>query len=188
MRNAPLAIVYWFAIIQYITRSLPSTVHLYQDTQPLKCEYNFVAQFTFWLGLLWAIYFTLPAASNTYIFLLCALQITITLGRLYEIHKSEQIFVNYDMFLIHWVGFFIALYMLNTRVRFLNIHQLLSTFIVGLLYLLVFYIYQRVNIKQDCQPERLFNILTKGGAADSIRLICVNIVVSLAINYLYLAR
>ena len=57
--NRILGIIYWIAVIQYITLSIKSTSFIYKyDFPDTDCPYDFLFQLTLWLGIAWAFYFS----------------------------------------------------------------------------------------------------------------------------------
>lgn len=162
--NPILALIYWSAIVQYITRHLPQTSGLYRGNHPdPKCPLLFIAQLSFWVGLGWAVYFSLSDPSSSFLFALTVFQMTVTFGRLYEIRKSGQVLLNYDTFLFHWVGLPLALYYFWHRGVYRPIPNLKLTIALILLYLVVYLGYGLGHKKLEtgnpkCQPEPFFSM------------------------------
>lgn len=151
--NALLSIAYWIAVVQYIYNSLVNSE---------KCRFLFLAQLTFWIGVGWAVYFSLPNPSPRILFALIVTQFVVTIGRVYEIRDMTYVKLNYDTLLFHWIGFIIAVHHLNNEKASPDTTLCAAIFTA---YIITFLGYSAFHKKElisepKCIPERFFNIYT----------------------------
>lgn len=151
--NALLSIAYWIAVVQYIYNSLVKSE---------KCRFLFLAQLTFWIGVGWAVYFSLPNPSPRILFALIVTQFVVTIGRVYEIKDMTYVPLNYDTLLFHWIGFIIAVHHLNKEKAIPNTALCAGIFTAYIMTFVTYSILYRKELISEprCIPERFFNIYT----------------------------
>ena len=187
MYKIALAIIYWMGVLQYISESFPNIINIYEKKIDIdkKCQYNFTVQLTFWIGVLFAIFFSIPKENNYFLFSIIILQLVVTLGRLFQVKERKKIYSNYSYILFHWTSFIIAIYFIFYKLKHLKLLNLLYTFLIPLFYLFVFYLYHIIYREENCEPEKYFNILTKQGIIHTCILCFLYIFISLIVDYVF---
>ena len=123
----------------------------------------------------WAYYFSSGRYStrhrNDLLFTLILLQFTVTAGKLYEIlfilkNKKNTIdliktslknsYLYIYSFVVHFVGLFVAIYLMRNNLKQVNSNNILHTCIVSILYFITFIVYQKIN--KNCYPESAFHL------------------------------
>ena len=167
-----LGIAYWAGITQYVYTSFTSS---------RKCGFIFIAQLTFWIGLGWALYFSLPNPDEQILFALIVTQFIVTLGRLYEIRDRNYETLRYDTVLFYWIGFIIATYYLTESNAIPNAQLCISLFVA---YAITFLSYSVIHKKElmnypKCVPEPSFNLYVKSDRYRIIILILLSFLIYL---------
>ena len=157
-----LKYIYYFSALQYIYTSYST----HKD-----CPFKFIAQLSFWICLGWAYYFSISSHRNDLLFTLILLQFTVTAGKLYEIlfifkNKKNTIdliktslknsYLYIYSFVVHFVGLFIAIYLMRNNLKQVNSNNILNTCVVSILYFIIFIVYQKIN--KICYPESTFHL------------------------------
>ena len=170
--NVFLSIAYWIAVVQYIYNSLVKSE---------KCRFMFLAQLTFWIGVGWAVYFSLPNPSPRILFALVVTQFVVTIGRLYEIKDKPYVPLRYDTLLFHWIGFIIAAYYLTEANPVPDAELYVYIFTAYILTFLTYSVIHKKEVTNDpkCVPERFFNLYIQSDRYRIITLILISFLIYL---------
>ena len=189
--NIPLAIIYFGGIVQYITTHLQITSKFYStNLSNINCHYNFLFQLTFWNGLLWFFYFTFFNNSNIFLFMVIIIQLSVTIGHIYQIKDIKKISDTYYNYLFHWVGFILGIFYYIRKLKYLNIKDFLFTFFIFLIYFLIVFLYTIISKKnhKDCNPEDNFNILKLSDRKLLVIFFIILFILSFILNKLLLLK